>query len=240
MRIAIVSDIHGNLTALEAVLADLQKTSPDLILHGGDLAYGGARPAEVIDRIRELGWAGVCGNTDEMLWAPGALSDFAGKNQRLPSLFAAIGEMIPATCAQLEEERIAWLKTLPRRQCHGSIELVHASPTDLWKAPLPEAPDAELSTVYGGLGARVAVYGHIHVPYVREVGSMTVANTGSVSLSYDGDTRGSYLIVDESLVSIRRVEYDIDAEVQVLRRSGLPRAEWICETLRAGRFVPLA
>jgi len=60
MRIAIVSDIHGNLTALEAVLADLRLgTAPDLILHGGDLAPGGARPAEVVDRIRQLGWEGV-------------------------------------------------------------------------------------------------------------------------------------------------------------------------------------
>jgi 3',5'-cyclic AMP phosphodiesterase CpdA len=58
------------LTALEAVLADLQQTSPDLILHGGDLADGGSRPAETVDRIRDLGWQGVMGNTDEMLCRP--------------------------------------------------------------------------------------------------------------------------------------------------------------------------
>lgn len=68
MRIAIVSDIHGNLTALDAVLADLRSVAPDMVLHGGDLAHGGGRPAEVVDRIRELGWEGICGNTDEMLW----------------------------------------------------------------------------------------------------------------------------------------------------------------------------
>ncbi len=61
MRIAVVSDIHGNLTALEAVLADLQQTSPDLVLHGGDLADGGSSPIEVVDRIRDLGWQGVMG-----------------------------------------------------------------------------------------------------------------------------------------------------------------------------------
>jgi len=64
MRIAVVSDIHGNLTALEAVLADLEQTSPDLALHGGDLADGGSSPIEVVDRIRDLGWQGVMGNTD--------------------------------------------------------------------------------------------------------------------------------------------------------------------------------
>ncbi len=70
MRLAIVSDIHGNLTALEAVIADLKTASPDLVVHGGDLAASGNRPAEVVDRIRELGWPGVVGNTDEMLWVP--------------------------------------------------------------------------------------------------------------------------------------------------------------------------
>jgi predicted phosphodiesterase len=72
MRIAIVSDIHGNRTAFEAVLSDLRQTSPDLILHGGDLADGGSSPAEIVDRIRDLGWPGVVGNTDETLSMPEA------------------------------------------------------------------------------------------------------------------------------------------------------------------------
>ena len=78
MRLAIVSDIHGNLSALEAVLTDLDACSPDLILHGGDLAAGGARPREVVDRVRGLGWKGVLGNTDEMLYKPEALAEVAG------------------------------------------------------------------------------------------------------------------------------------------------------------------
>ncbi len=70
MRLAILSDIHGNLTALEAVLADLKTLGVDLVVHGGDLVANGARPAHVVDIIRELSWRGVCGNTDEMLWRP--------------------------------------------------------------------------------------------------------------------------------------------------------------------------
>jgi len=70
MRVAIVSDVHGNLTAFDAVLADVQRHAPDVVLHGGDLALMGAQPAEVIDRVRELGWRGVVGNTDEVLWRP--------------------------------------------------------------------------------------------------------------------------------------------------------------------------
>jgi hypothetical protein len=68
MRIAILSDIQGNRTALEAVLADLCETAPESILHGGDLAYAGTGPVEMVDRIRDLGWPGVVGNTDEMIF----------------------------------------------------------------------------------------------------------------------------------------------------------------------------
>jgi len=238
MRIAIVSDIHGNLTALEAVLADLRLCSPDVVLHGGDLAANGARPAEVVDRIRELGWPGVCGNTDEMLWAPEELRKLAARTPKLQNLLAALEEMIPATCAALGEDRIRWLQTLPTMQRQESIALVHASPNDLWRAPLATATDSELQLAYGGLEAPMAVYGHIHHPFVRHLDGITVANTGSVSLSYDGDPRASYLLVDGPNVTIRRVEYDIESEADALLHSGLPHAGWLCRMLRAGRYLP--
>src|ERR1700683_1847062 len=134
MRIAIVSDIHGNLTAFEAVLADLRQTSPDLILHGGDLPHGGRTPAEVVDQIRDLGWQGVLGNTDEMLFKPESLTEFASRLPQLKDLFATIAEMAAATCAALGEERIAWLSGLPQVRIHGPIALVHASPDSTWRA----------------------------------------------------------------------------------------------------------
>src|SRR5437660_10337740 len=97
MRIAIVSDIHGNRTAFEAVLADLRQTAPDLILHGGDLADAGASPVDIVDRIRDLGWQGVVGNTDEMLFRPESLQEFANQSPKLQPLFAAVEEMAVAT-----------------------------------------------------------------------------------------------------------------------------------------------
>jgi putative phosphoesterase len=75
MRIAVVSDLHGNLAALEAVAEDLERERVDLVVHGGDLVTTGPRPAEVLDRVRELGWAGVVGNTDEMLWDASARAE---------------------------------------------------------------------------------------------------------------------------------------------------------------------
>src|SRR5712675_1753316 len=126
MRIAIVSDIHGNRTAFEAVLADLRQTSPDLILHGGDLADGGAGPVEIVDQIRGLGWQGVMGNTDEMLFRPESLGEFAKQSPQLAPLFGVIEEMAVWTCEALGEERLAWLRELPRAQIHGPMALVHA------------------------------------------------------------------------------------------------------------------
>lgn len=236
MRIAVVSDIHGNLTAFEAVLADLRRTSPDLIFHGGDLADSAAHPAEIVDRVRGLGWQGVVGNTDEMLFRPESLEEFASQSPNLQPLLAAIKEMAAATREALVEERLAWLSRLPRVQVHSPMALVHASPGSLWRAPAPEASDAELESIYGPLGAPVGVYGHIHRSFVRRLPGMTVVNTGSVSLSYDGDHRAAYLLLDESEPVIRRVEYDLDTELKALSDCGLPHAAWIAKTLASGRF----
>jgi predicted phosphodiesterase len=235
MRIAIVSDIHGNRTAFEAVLADLRQTSPDLILHGGDLADGGANPVEIVDRIRDLGWPGVVGNTDEMLFRPESLPEFASQcPERLQSLFTAIGEMAVSTREALGEERLAWLRALPRAQIHAPMALVHASPESPWRAPPPEASDAELESVYGPLGQPTAIYAHIHRSYTRNLPGMIVANTGSVSLSYDGDRRASYLLLNESRPTIRRVEYDLDRELKALSACGLPHADWVARILDSG------
>ncbi|HTA45271.1 MAG TPA: metallophosphoesterase family protein [Bryobacteraceae bacterium] len=226
MRTAIVSDIHGNRFALEAVLTDLRETSPDLILHGGDLPHGGSSPAEIVDCIRGLGWPGVLGNTDEMLFQPESLAPLP------PALLKPIQEMAAATCEALGEERIAWLSGLPLTEIYPPIALVHASPESSWRSPTPESTDAELESVYGPLGQPIAVYGHIHRSYIRTLAGLTVINTGSVSLSYDGDPRAAYLLLDDSEPTIRRVEYDVDKEIKALYASGLPHADWIAKSFR--------
>jgi predicted phosphodiesterase len=238
MRIAILSDIHGNLTAFEAVLADLQHFSPDLILHGGDLADAGVSPVEIVDRIRDLGWQGVVGNTDEMLFRPESLEEFASQSSAPASIWTVIRQMVVGTRSMLGEERIAWLGSLPRVHVQAPIALVHASPESLWVAPTAEATDAELESVYAPLGQPVVVYGHIHRPFVRRLtiskGQRTIANTGSVGLPYDGDRRASYLLLDGANPTIRRVEYDVEKELESLSSCGLPYAGWIARTLSTG------
>ena len=238
MRVAIVSDVHGNRRAFEAVLADLRQAAPDRVVHGGDLVYGGTHPAEIIDHVRGLGWPGVRGNTDEMLWAPESLADFAARQPKLAPLLAIIKDLIPPTLALIGEERLRWLEGLPPQYSGEDFSLVHASPGDLWRAPMPEASDDELQSTYMPLGAPIVVYGHIHRPYIRRLKGLTVANTGSVSQSYDGDRRASYLLIEGKSITIRRVEYDVASEANELLISGLPHAEWMSQILLAGRYVP--
>src|SRR5712692_8472448 len=227
MRVAIVADIHGNRRAFQAVLDDLRQVAPDQVVQGGDLAYGGTHPADIIDQIRALGWPGVRGNTDEMLWAPEGLAAFAAATPKLGPLLAIIRELIPPTIASIGEERLRWLEGLSQQYSGEGFSLVHASPDDLWRAPMPNASDDELQSTYASLHAQVVVYGHIHRPYIRRLPGMTVANTGSVSQSYDGDTRASYLVIDRESITIRRVAYDVQSEAKELLRSGLPHADWL-------------
>jgi diadenosine tetraphosphatase ApaH/serine/threonine PP2A family protein phosphatase len=219
------------------VIADVEREGPDLVLQAGDLALSGPRPAEVIDRIRALGWPGVLGNTDELLWRPEARAEQEARAPKLKALFASIFDShAPATRERLGEERIAWLRELPSEVRRDGIRLVHASPGDLWRAPMPDADDEELASVYGN-GEPVAVYGHIHRPYVRELPGLTVANSGSVGMPFDGDWRASYLLVEDGSARVKRVEYDLDGELSDLESSGYPDAERLAETRRAGRFV---
>lgn len=239
MRVAIVSDVHGSLAALEAVITDLVTTSPDVVVHGGDLAVNGPRPDEVIDLIREHGWDGVIGNTDEMLWRLDELDNQLVRMPKLESLLRAMYEhTAPAAVERISDENFVWLKSLPTRMDVGDVSLVHASPNDLWRAPRPDASEDDIAGTYEALLGRVIVYGHIHRPYVRVVHGTTVANSGSVGLSWDGDRRASYLLVEDGNVTLRRVDYDIERDIADLHSSKLPYAEWLTAVRTKGRFVP--
>ena len=238
MRIAVVTDIHGNLSALEAVVADLQNVAPDIVVHGGDLVAGGYRGDLVLDRVRDLGWPGLQGNTDEMLWKPEMYDQFMSTVPQLAHIWHLVFKLqAPATLALIGSDRLAWLQQLPTLWRHDELTVVHAALDNLWRAPMATATDAELRAAYGPANACMVAYGHIHTPFVRTMGEMTVANCGSVGMPFDGDRRASYLVVDSGAASIRRVEYDVDAEVRGLLDSGYPDAERIAETLRSARYV---
>lgn len=237
MRLAVVSDVHANLTALEAVVADLRRVSPDLILHGGDLVGSGARPAEVIDCVRDLGWPGVQGNAEEMLWDAEKVATFF-KSPALEPWRDIVSRTITATVDAIGDERLNWLRALPTRLMEADTTVVHASPNDLWRSPMVNATDEELVRTFADLGTSRVIYGHIHSPYIRRLASFTVANSGSVGLPYDGDPRAAYLLVDEDHMTIRRVEYDIEREIASLYDTQCPDAAWLADILRLGRPMP--
>ncbi|HUZ27648.1 MAG TPA: metallophosphoesterase family protein [Solirubrobacteraceae bacterium] len=240
MRLAVVSDIHGNLTALEAVAADIERRGVDQVVHGGDVALIGARPAEVVDRVAELGWPGIVGNTDELLWRQEQFALQLRAAPRLePLLRMLFDNYAPATLDRIGEERLALLRELPESRSVANVGLVHASPGDLWRAPMPDAGDQELEVTYGQAVAEIVIYGHIHRPFVRQIGALTVANAGSVGLPFDGDPRASYLLIQDDRAEVIRVAYAVEAEVAALRASGYPDSDRIARMLRTGRFEPV-
>jgi hypothetical protein len=221
------------------VIADIEREAPDLVVCGGDLALMGARPAEVVDRVRELGWPGVVGNTDELLWRPEERQRQEERAPKLrPLLKLLFEEYAPATLEALGDDRVAWLRELPPEHEAGGVVVMHAAPGDLWRAPMPDAGDEELVATYGDRGAGHVVYGHIHRPYVRDAGALSVANSGSVGLPWDGDPRAAYLLTDGERTRVVRVDYDVEREAELLRRSGHPDAERLAEMRRRGRFLP--
>jgi putative phosphoesterase len=232
MRIAIISDFHGNLVAFDAVLADLARDRFDLIVHGGDLASNGARPAEVIDRVRELGWPGVIGNWDRALAdaVDGVVPQFP------PAVRTAFQQAVRWTQATIGPKRMSFLGSLPAEHRDDSFVLLHAGPGDLWRAPMADAADDVLRETYGDLGAERVVYCHIHYPFVRRIGGLTVANSGSVGMPADGDTRASYIVFDDGEFTVRRVEYDVERSIADLHEVGFPMADWVAEIYRTAVF----
>jgi Calcineurin-like phosphoesterase superfamily domain len=182
-----------------------------------------------------LGWQGVVGNSDEAIARPDTLDEFARQSPAPRLLWDTVREMTAFTREALGEERVAWLRALPRAVIHPPVALVHASPASAWRSPFADANNAELESTYLPLGQAIAVYGHIHQPFVRDLGKFTVINAGSVSQSFDGDPRASYLLIDNGAPKVRRVEYDIEQEIKAIAASGLPHAHWMARTLRAAR-----
>lgn len=214
MRVAIVSDIHGNLPALEAALADARKQGAEEIWCGGDIALFGPWASECIGFVRESGWPTVKGNAD--VWITGDPQGGVGE---------AMAEEIRdlARAHAISSEDSSWLLNLPvGHPGPGSSLLVHASPESLFDGPMPDAPGREFD-VYEGK-AQVVVYGHVHRAFVRRLKDGTlVANTGSIGLPADGDT-GSYLLLDlegpQVLFRTRRVSFDRESVLKEARNAG--------------------
>lgn len=216
MRIAILSDIHGNLPALEAVLEDIAKQAPDEVWCAGDIGFGGPWASDCIDVARSEGWPCVRGNTD--VWITGDPQTVEDEATR------AVLQGIAAQ-HHISEERERWLLSLPvGHSGPGSLLVVHARPDSPFDAPGVAGTPADFEPFMGQ--AKLLVYGHVHVAFSRLlVDGSVVCNAGSVGLPFDGP-HATYLLVhlrgtDWSWTH-RRVAFDRAAVEAAAERAGDP------------------
>lgn len=194
MRIAIISDIHGNLPALEAVLCDLVQVRPDRVYVNGDVVNRGPQSKECLDRVRALGWPVVFGNHEEYvlkcrLGAPG--EDWTSPFW-LPVRHLAEDE--------LTADDIAFLKTLPRSRLIAlpglpAIRLVHGSLRALNEGLGFWMTDDELLAAVASAPEPVVIGAHTHRTYQRQVSGRWVLNSGAVGAPYNGDPAAQYLLL---------------------------------------------
>jgi putative phosphoesterase len=202
LRIAVLSDIHGNLLALDAVMTDLEAQHPDEVWCGGDLAWAGPWASNCIARVRAAGWPTVRGNTD--VWITGDPQTVEGEAER---------KEVESVAAQhdISSDDAEWLLNLPLGHTGpGSILLVHGTPQSPFEAPMPDAPSADFAPYLGE--AAIIVYGHVHKAFVRRLSDGTiVCNPGSIGFPQDAET-ASYLLIDlegpEWVLRVRRVPFD--------------------------------
>jgi putative phosphoesterase len=206
-RIAVLSDIHGNLTALEAVIADAESQKPDQLWCGGDIGWGGPWTAECISTVRRSEWPTVKGNTD--VWLTGDPQTIESEAERDEHRSFAVAHNV-------SDDDIQWLLNLPLGHTGpGSILLVHGTPDSPFTAPMPEDGPAEFSAYQGQ--AALVVFGHVHRAFTRRLTEGTlVTNPGSVGAPADGDD-ASYLIIDQDGPDLtlrhRRVGYDREGAI---------------------------
>ncbi len=219
MQVGLVSDIHGNRVALEAVLADMP--SVDALVCAGDIVGYNPWHGSCVDTMREREVPTVMGNHDRAV-AGGA--DFAFNSMA--------GAGVRHARETLDDDQLAWLAALPneRAVCEGRVRLVHGHPDDPNRYTYPAQFGPQL------LGDEdVLVLGHTHVQHCERYEEGVVVNPGSVGQPRDGDPRAAYAVLDldERRVEERRVEYDVDEVVAAIASAGLP-AE-LGERLREGR-----
>jgi diadenosine tetraphosphatase ApaH/serine/threonine PP2A family protein phosphatase len=236
---AILSDIHGNLEALEAVLAHLEEERPDSVVCLGDFVGYGASPNECIDRLRPRIEAAVAGNHD--LAACGRL--------RLNYFNHDAATAARWTDVQLSPENRAYLVDLPYAVAWRGAKLVHASPADPEEWHYVLSPNDALVEM-GAYPEVLCFIGHSHFPgvfdrdelrvrYTREPelpiqpGHRYLVNVGSVGQPRDGDPRAGYVLWDDEAHTVRhvRLEYDVATAMQRIRAAGLPpflaeRLQW--------------
>jgi len=202
VAVAALYDIHGNLAALDAVLAEIP--GDVTILVGGDICAGGEQPSEVLTRLRGLG--------DRVVWLRGN----ADRELHPEETGLAPPEFLEQARSQLREEEIGFLHELPETQIIDGVLYCHASPRNDLDIFTERTPEERIAFLFDGLDVSTVVCGHTHTQFERTVGGVRVVNAGSVGAPYE-DQPGAYWLLD---LAHRRTPYD-GAELQASREEAV-------------------
>lgn len=233
-RVTAIYDIHGNLPALEAVLAELESVKPDLIVVGGDVVAG-PMPAEVLHRLVALGER-VCfirGNADREVVAayddrPHADPiDVADPAERTAAFAASkIDHRHRDLLASFAELLVVEVEGV------GQVLFCHGSPRSDEEIVTAATTEGRLREILAGVDQDLVVCGHTHAQFDRCVGAKRVVNAGSVGMPYQGKPVGAFwLLLGAGSVCLRRSDYELDRAVERIRATGYPEAEDVAQIL---------
>ena len=245
-RLAALSDIHGNATAMEAVLKDVAREKPDAVLVAGDLVLNGPEPGLVIDVLRALPAATtlvVQGNTDIAAADFDYTAAFPWLTDGVPDAFVDAAEWAHD---ELGEERVDWLRRLPaerRWRCDDDtlVLVCHGSPGSQ-TAGFDQGLDPTVTIErVARTDARVIVCGHTHIPEVRDLGWKVIVNDGSAGYVFDGDPTATWALIDlddgEVRAEIRRTAFDALSVANAISARGLAGDVYRAATVRTGKLV---
>jgi len=244
-RVAVLSDVHGNLAALEAVRKAVKREKPDAVIVAGDLVMNGPDPAGAVDAIRDMEASGatiVQGNTDVAVADFDYAAAFPWFADGIPDTFLAAAEWAHD---ELGDDRLGWLRRLPSERRlvleDTMILACHASPgsqTQGFDAQLD--PSVMLESV-SRTDARIICCGHTHLPDVRDLGWKIIVNGGSAGYVFDGDPTASWALVEidgkEIRTEIRRSEFDTMAVANAISARGIAGDVYRAATVRTGKLV---
>ena len=226
--VAVLYDVHGNLDALEAVLADARQAGAERFVLGGDYALFGPHPAATVTRLRELDATWIRGNGERWTARPDEAPD---DHVVLGAIAASRGELGDATVEQLA--------ALPEQYAAGAARYCHGSPPSDVRSFLPE-PGGDEDELLAGVHEDRLVFGHTHLQFRRRSrgGEVELVNPGSVGMPFDGDPRAAYaVVVDDGEVELRRVSYDHERAAASVRERFPGFGETVARRIERAAFV---
>jgi putative phosphoesterase len=219
MRIAVVADVHGNLTALEAVLEEIAEEGFDLVVSGGDVVAG-PQPREALERLAALGdrirW--VMGNADREVVAAfdGALAPDPDDPAARSAHFAA---------QRLDRTHRDLLASFAPTVSTGGALVCHGTPASDTAIVTPRTGPDALAAIVRGVTEPVVVGGHVHLQFVARAGATQWVNAGSVGMPYEGAAGAFWLALTPEGADLRRTRYDVAAAERAIRATGYPDAD---------------